>query len=211
MLTIHHLYDSRSERLLYAASAFAIAHQVKAYPRDPQTGLAPADYKKLHPLGTAPVIEYGDIVIAESGAALMYMAQELAGGKGFPAAHSKAYYQCIELVHFVEGSLFANLMLRAMLKRNGIDATSPSVTMIDIRLQKNMEFLTGLLGNQRYICGDDLTIADVMLAFTFDITQGHCFPGLFELSNWREYAALNQYADRLRDSEHYRYSKRRDF
>lgn len=211
MLTIHHLYDSRSERLLYCASAFSIPHQVKAYLRDTQTALAPADFKKLHPLGTAPVLQDGDFMIAESGAALIYMAQEYAGGKGIPAAHSKAHYQCLEIVHFVEGSLFANLTSRAMMKRGEQNTRAPINAIIETRLHKNMEFLTQLLGDKPFICGDDLSIADLMLAFTFDVTQGRCFPGLFELSNWRDYTALNLYADRLRDNAHYRYSKRLDF
>lgn len=209
MLTINHLYDSRSERLLYAASALHIPHQVKAYARDAETGAAHAAFKTLHPLGTAPVIQHGNIVIAESGAALTYMAEMLAGGNGLPAP-GDTYYKCIELVHFVEGSLLANLMAYA-LRKGGADAEDLLLPIVVSRLRKNLDFLESTLGDQHYICGDALTIADAMLAFSLDLITGVCFPGLFELAEWHDYPTLKQYAERLRDNAHYTYSKRRDF
>lgn len=211
MLTIHHLYDSRSERLLYCASALGIPHDVKAYFRDKETLMAPPEYKALHPLGTAPVMTDGDLLIAESGAALFYMADKYGQGRLLPAKGSKEYYQCIELLHFVEGSLFSNLMARLMALMTDNGAESPRYAMMMNRLEKNMAFISQVLGDKPLIVGTELSIADIMLAMTFDILQGRVFSDTFKIDSWQKFDNLGPYAERLRDNEHYRYSVRRDF
>lgn len=214
MLTIHHLYHSRSERLLFLAHALDLQHRVVAYHRDPRTLLAPAALAAIHPLGSAPVLEdvteAGPLVIAESGASMLYLADTYGQGGLLPPPGSIARQNCLEWVHFNEGTLMAWLVSLMMLGQAGV-VESDTGQFVLSRVERYVAHLDKAVRDTPFLCGEELTVADVMTAFTLDFLGNVTFPGLFRIPALERATALAAYAARLRDLPGYAYSQRRDF
>ncbi|WP_219952425.1 glutathione S-transferase family protein [Dickeya zeae] len=208
-MKIHHLYTSRSERLLFLAKALAIPHDVIAYQRDPETNMAPAALKAKHTLGTAPLLEDGDLVIAESGAAVIYMAETYGNGRLLPPKNTHDYVRCQEIIHFNEGTLMSN-MIAYMSTRRSQPSQTGVLAHLQQRIAKSLQYLADILGEKDYLFGT-LTIADIMSAFALDLLAGHTFPGMFDFTADFVPASLCRYIENLRTLEAYQYSQRRDF
>jgi len=103
MLTLHHLNDSRSQRILWLLEELGTPYEMKSYQRNAQTRLAPPELQQVHPLGKSPVITDGDVRIAESGAIVDYIIRRYGGGKMMPAAGSAEYEAYQEWLHYSEG------------------------------------------------------------------------------------------------------------
>src|SRR6185503_9829710 len=117
MLTVHHLENSRSQRVLWLLEELGVPYEIVRYKRDPETSLAPPELAKIHPLVKSPVISDGDATVAESGAILEYLADKYGGGNLVPAAGTPAHARVRYFMHYAEGSLMPVLLLRLVFNR----------------------------------------------------------------------------------------------
>ncbi len=210
MLTIHHLYRSRSERILFLAYELEIPHQVIPYHRDPTTRNAPPELTKAHPLGSSPVIIDDGICVAESGAALMHLTRKYGGGRLLPAPTSVEAVRCEEWMHFNEGTLMAWIVNVLILQMAGATET-PTYEFANRRVGRYIAYMNDALAERTFLCGDTMSVADVMTAFSLDFMLNISMPGLFNFPGAAEAKALTAYAERLRTQPGYIYSQRQDF
>src|SRR3954465_5762219 len=119
MLTLHHLNDSRSQRVLWLLEELGTPYEMKRYQRNAQTRLAPPELKAVHPLGKSPVMTDGDLTIAESGAIVDYIQRKHGNGRLAPAARSAAHEKYLEWLHYAEGSGMLPLIINNQTPRLG--------------------------------------------------------------------------------------------
>jgi glutathione S-transferase len=166
-MIVHHLGRSQSERIVWLCEELGIDYELKCYERDPATRLAPPEYKALHPIGTAPVITDGDVVIGESGAIIEYVIGKY--GKGRLARHPAhpEYANYLYWFHYANGS-FQPLLHRTLVARR-LEPTPDHRVLKDLqgRLERALEFLNQRLGEVDYLAGNELTAADIMIVFSF--------------------------------------------
>lgn len=172
MITVHHLENSRSQRLVWLLEELGLEYEIKNYDRDPQTKLAPPELKAVHPLGKAPVIEFEGRTIAESGAAIQLLLEEYDSQHLFsPERSSAAWPGYIEWLHYVEGSAMLPLMLAMYAGRLG-PAAAPLMPRIQGEMKNNFDYIAGALGDRQFLVGDELTGADVQIWFVLDAAAG---------------------------------------
>jgi glutathione S-transferase len=171
-ITVHHLENSRSQRVLWLLEELAIPYAVKRYERNPKTMLAPPALKAIHPLGKSPVIEHsldgggGSRVIAETGAIVEYLI-ELGDGRFGPPPHRDAALRYRHFLHYAEGSLMPPLLLLLVLSRvplMGKTAMKRVQPMLDVHL----DWLESELASRPWFAGDNFTAADVMMSFPLE-------------------------------------------
>jgi glutathione S-transferase len=164
MLTVHHLGKSQSERIVWLCEELEIPYELKLYARAPL--LAPADYKALHPVGTAPVITDGHLKLAESGAIAQYILARYGDGRLAPAAGDPGFAPFLFWFHYANGTLQA-LMGRCMiLNRLRLAADDPVLVAQRTRLDGAFELVEARTGQARWFAGDDFTAADIMMGFS---------------------------------------------
>lgn len=166
MLTVHHLGRSQSERIVWLCEELGLDYELKRYDRDPVTRLAPPEYKALHPIGTAPVITDGDVVLGESGAVIEYIVERYGGGRlSRPPGHPE-YANYLYWLHFANSS-FQALLHRTLVARR-LEPSPDHRVLVDLeaRLARVLGFLNLRLGEADYLAGSELTAADVMLVFS---------------------------------------------
>ena len=168
MLVVHHLNDSRSQRILWLLEELGTPYEIKAYQRDAQTRLAPPELKALHPLGKSPVITDGDRTIIESGAIIDYIIRRHGGGRLQPDPASKAYDDYAQWLHYAEGSAMLPLMLLLYTGRLG-EAAAPLQPRIDSEIANHLGYVDASLAGREFLVGDDLTGADVQMSFVPEV------------------------------------------
>src|ERR1700724_2840806 len=136
MLTLHHLNDSRSQRILWLLEELGLPYEMKRYQRDTKTRLAPPELTAVHPLGKSPVITDGDVRIAESGAIVDYIIRTYGKGAMMPAPGSADYEAYNEWLHYSEGSAMLPLMLNLYVSRLK-EAAAPLPPRIDSENKNN--------------------------------------------------------------------------
>ncbi|MBC7435296.1 MAG: glutathione S-transferase, partial [Bdellovibrionales bacterium] len=134
MLTIHHLGKSQSERIIWLCEELEMPYELKRYDRDPVSILAPADYKKLHPIGAAPVMTEGDLVLAESGAIVQYIMARHGGGRLELAPTHPDFAQYLYWFHFANGNLQPNMGRNMILRRLNLPADNATLAATQGRL-----------------------------------------------------------------------------
>ena len=145
MLELHHLNNSRSQRVLWLLEELGIDYRIVPYQRDAQTILAPPELKAIHPLGKAPVIKDGQHVLAESGAIVDYLIERYGGGRFVPPRESDAYQSYRYWLHYAEGSLMMQMMIRLYLGRAG-EGAKPLSERVDRSVQNHLSFVESQLG-----------------------------------------------------------------
>jgi glutathione S-transferase len=168
MVVIHHLNNSRSQRILWLLEELGTPYEIKFYQRDATTNLAPPELKAVHPLGKSPVIQDGDLKIAESGAEVDYLVRTYGGGRFQPAAGKADHERYLEWLHYAEGSGMLPLMLRFYTLRLG-DAGEPLKDRIDSEANNHLGYIESELSGRPYLMGDDLTGADVQMSFVGEV------------------------------------------
>ena len=164
MLTIHHLATSQSDRIVWLCEELGIVYELLRYERDPVTRLAPAAYRALHPIGTAPVITDGDIALGESGAIIEYIIHRYGDGRLAIAADDPAYPDYLFWFHFANGSLMPAAMMGMVAGLVGGQA--PAVTeSLRARLERGWAMVEARLGEAPYLAGDAFSAADIMTLF----------------------------------------------
>jgi glutathione S-transferase len=187
MITLHHLETSRSQRILWLLEELRLPYDIVRYQRNRTTRLAPPELKKVHPLGKSPVITDDNIVIAESGAILEYLAEKYGHlGQGdvahlIPEIGTEAYRQCRYWMHYTEGSLMNWLVMKLVfvtIPKQPMPffvrpiarqlCTKVQEKLIDPNLATALTFLENHLANHTWFAGDELTIADFQMSFAIE-------------------------------------------
>ena len=169
MIEVHHLNNSRSQRILWLLEELGQPYEIVAYQRDPATRLAPPALKAIHPLGKSPVIRDDGHVVAESGAIVEYLVRKCDTGKLAPPVdpNSADYRAYLHWLHFSEGSAMLPLMLKLYVGRLG-EAGAPLSPRIDSELKNHFDYMEGALAGQDYFVGNRFTAADIQLSFVLD-------------------------------------------
>jgi glutathione S-transferase len=164
MITVHHLDNSRSQRILWLLEELGLEYAIVNYKRQ-ASGLAPPELKTVHPLGKAPVVDLDGQLVAESGAAVELITQRYGGGRLMPEPSSADYARCIEWLHYPEGSLslFTSMSMFARLFRLDNPAYNDYVRgQVDLHLS----YVASSLADNAFLIGSALTAADIQLTFT---------------------------------------------
>jgi len=170
MLTLHHLNDSRSQRILWLLEELGTSYEMKRYQRDATTRLAPPELAKIHPLGKSPVITDRDVRIAESGAIVDYIIRRYGREAMMPAAGSADYEAYNEWMHYSEGSAMLPLMMHLYVSRLG-DAGKPLHPRIDSEMARHLGYVERALEGREFFVGDALTGADIQMSFVAEMAK----------------------------------------
>lgn len=179
MLTVHHLNNSRSQRVLWLLEEFGVQYELVKYERDPKTSLAPPELQKIHPLGKSPVVTDDGETIAESAVILEYLVEKYGNGRLVPAAGTPDYRRYRYFMHYAEGSLMPFLLMKLVtskmrkapaLVRPIAKAIAGKVDsgFVDPNLARHVAFIDGELAKSTFFAGDELTAADIQMSFPME-------------------------------------------
>jgi glutathione S-transferase len=172
MLTLHHLNDSRSQRILWLLEELGTPYEMKKYQRDATTRLAPQELMAVHPLGKSPVITDGQIRIAESGAIVDYLIRRYGKGAMMPASDSADFEPYNEWLHYSEGSGMLPLMLNLYVSRLK-EAGAPLHPRIDSEIANHLGYVEGALKGREFFVGSSLTGADIQMSFVAEMADAY--------------------------------------
>lgn len=186
MIVVHHLENSRSQRILWLLEELGLAYEVRRYRRDRKTMLAPPELKRVHPLGKSPVIEDGGRVVAETGAIVEYLVDKADGRLGPPAKRDERL-RYRHFLHYAEGSMMPPLLAMLVVRRLGLLgrlARAPVQKMLD----QHLDWLETELAGRPWFAGEAFTAADIMMSFPLEACRSRA--GLDEgrpnLIDWLE-------------------------
>ena len=171
MLIVHHLNNSRSQRVLWLLEELGLPYTIKHYSRDAVTNLAPPELKAVHPLGKSPVLEDDGKTIIESGAIVDYILRRHGKGALMPAPGSDAHEDYLQWLHFAEGSAMTPFLLALYTGRLG-EAAAPLQPRIQSEIGAHVKYLSDCLGGDDWLIENRLTGADVMMSFIAEIACG---------------------------------------
>jgi len=181
MITVHHLNNSRSQRVLWLLEELAVPYEIKKYQRDAKTMLAPPELVQVHPLGKSPVITDGDLTVAETGAIVEYLLERHGNGRLVPAVGSPERLRWRYWLHFAEGSAMPPLLLKLIFERikvtpmpffakpiaKGI-CNKVLAAMVEPNLKRQLDFMEGELGKSEWFAGADFSAADIQMSFPLE-------------------------------------------
>lgn len=186
MIEVHHLNNSRSQRILWLLEELGLEYSVLKYQRDPQTNLAPESLRRVHPLGKSPVVRDGDLLLTESGAIVEHLLERHGEGRLAPARSSPDHIRYLQLMHFAEGSAMPPVLLKLYLSRLG-EAAEPLLPRVHSEIENNFGFLDAEIGDSDYFLGSELTGADIMLSFPIQAVRM-----LYTLDSFPKLAAFRE-------------------
>ena len=166
MLVVHHLGKSQSERIVWLCEELGLPYELKHYVRDAVTILAPPELKALHPLGTAPVITDGDVVLAESVAIVDYILAKYGNGHLAVAPSDPDFADYLFWLHFTNGTLQPNMGRNMVLRRLKLAEDDPVMQGMKGRLDNALGMVEARLGKADYLAGSAFTAADIMIVFS---------------------------------------------
>ncbi len=166
MLTIHHLGKSQSERIIWLCEELGLPYELKRYQRDPVTILAPPEFKALHPLGAAPVITDGGLVLAESGAIIEYIIAKHGGGRFALTPDHPDFAQYLYWFHFANGNLQPNMGRNMVMRQLDLAPDNPILLAMRARLDRVLGLVETRLGEATYFAGQEFTAADIIMVFS---------------------------------------------
>jgi glutathione S-transferase len=194
MIIVHHLENSRSQRIVWLLEELGVDYEIKRYGRDPETSLAPPELLEVHPLGKAPILTDGDTTVAESGAIVEYLVGRFDDDGGLlPADGTPARLAYTYWLHYAEGT-FMSLMILSLIMHRIETASMPFFAKpvakgivakvrggyLDPNVSRNLEFMESTLKSSRWFCGEDFSAADVQMSFALeaaevrtDLRRGH--------------------------------------
>lgn len=181
MITVHHLNNSRSQRILWLLEELGAEYEVRRYERDAATMLAPASLRAVHPLGKSPVITDGDVTMAESGAIIEYLADRYGAGRLAPAPGTPERLRYTYWLHYAEGSAMPPMLMSLVFNRlrtapapffvrpvaRGI-ADKVMTSFVSPQIKLHLDYMEGELGKSRWFAGDEFSAADVQMSFPLE-------------------------------------------
>jgi glutathione S-transferase len=171
MITVHHLNESRSQRILWLLEELGAPYEIRHYARDAVTRLAPPELKAVHPLGKSPVVEDGDRKLIESGAIVDYLIRRHGGAHLRPVADTPDFESYQQWLHYAEGSAMLPLLLKLYVSRLG-DAGAPLKPRIDSELANHLGHVDRSLKDREWLLGDTFSGADVQMSFVGEAARG---------------------------------------
>jgi glutathione S-transferase len=168
MISVHHLNNSRSQRVLWLLEELGCEYQVVRYQRDPHTLLAPPQLTRIHPLGKSPVITDGAHTLAESGAIIEYLIDRYGNGRLRPPPASAERVRYTYWLHYAEGSAMPPLLLKLVRPIVSAVARRTQQSFIDPQLKTHIDYWEGELGKSTWFAGEELTAADVQMSFPLE-------------------------------------------
>jgi glutathione S-transferase len=187
MLTVHHLGVSQSERIVWLCEELGIAYELKRYDRDAVTRLAPPAYKALHPLGTAPIITDGEVVLPESGAIMEYIISKYGHGRLGVSPHAPNFADYLFWFHFANGSMMPSQMAGLMSARSTGAEENPRARIMRERSERPWVLVEDRLGKTPYLAGPDFTAADIIMLFPLTTMRAFAPRDLSAYPNIRAY------------------------
>ncbi|MEP0983740.1 glutathione S-transferase [Leptolyngbya sp. AS-A5] len=181
MLIVHHLNNSRSQRVLWLLEELGLEYDIQYYQRDPETLLAPASLHQVHPLGKSPVVTDGDLTLAESGAIVEYLIDRYGEGQLIPPPDTSDRLRYAYWLHYAEGSAMPPLLLKLIFDRieqqsmpffikpvARLITSRTKQAFIEPQLMQHLDYLEAELGKSLWFAGDDFTGADVQMSFSIE-------------------------------------------
>lgn len=180
MLTLHHLNNSRSQRILWLLEELGLPYEIKRYERNAKTMLAPPELKAVHPLGKSPLLSDDGLVIAESGAIIEYLLERYGNGQFLPAAGTPEFLRYRYWLHYAEGSLMPLLVMKLVL--SSVPGRTPALirpigraivggveqAFLGPQLKLHLDYVEAELGKSQWFVGDELTGADFQMSFPLE-------------------------------------------
>ena len=199
MITVHHLNQSRSQRVLWALEELSLPYQIVRYQRD-KTMMAPATLRKIHPLGKSPVLEDNGLILAESGAILEYLQETYDPGSQMKPQDRELKQQYRFWLHYAEGSLMPLLLMKLVFASLGkppvpfglrtlgkVLGQGVEKAYLNRQLETHARFLESSLEKHRWFAGDHLSMADVQMSFpVFALLERGGIDNLPRLQNWKK-------------------------
>ena len=181
MIVVHHLNNSRSQRVLWLLEELGLEYDIKRYQRDAKTMLAPPALREVHPLGKSPVITDGEVTMAESGAIVEYLVERYGKGRLAPPAGSAEHRRYVYWMHFAEGSAMPPLLMKLVFDRmasgpmpffvrpiaRGI-AAKVKAGFIQPNITRQLDFMEAELGRSAWFAGDEFSAADIQMSFPLE-------------------------------------------
>ena len=181
MIIVHHLNNSRSQRVLWLLEELSVPYEIKRYQRDAKTMLAPPELRAVHPLGKSPVIGDDGMMLAESGAIVEYLAGKHGDGKMVPAAGTPERLRYTYWMHFAEGSAMPPLLMKLIFDRiekgpmpffvrpvaRAIAGRAKS-SFIMPNIERNLDFMESELGKHAWFAGAQFSAADIQMSFPLE-------------------------------------------
>ncbi len=183
MITIHHLNNSRSQRVLWLLEELGEPYEIKHYQRNAKTMLAPPELKAIHPLGKSPVLTEGDITIAESGAIIEYIVDTVGQGRLIPPPRTPERLRYTYWLHYAEGSAMPLLVMSLVfgfMPKAAPTLARPLVKAIAAGVRKNFlqpqldlhfDYIESELGNSEWFAGSEFSAADIQMSFPLEASQ----------------------------------------
>jgi glutathione S-transferase len=182
MVVVHHLNNSRSQRVLWLLEELGVPYEVQRYERDAKSMLAPASLIAIHPLGKSPVIVDGEVTVAESGAIIEYLVGKYGDGRLVPPAGTAQRLRYTYWMHYAEGSAMSPLLFKLVFDRIASNPAPWPVRAIGRRiaatvtnnfiapnLQRHLDYIEAELGAHAWFSGEQFTAADVQMSFPLEI------------------------------------------
>lgn len=208
MIVVHHLDNSRSQRILWMLEELELPYEIRLYRREPSLQ-APASLRAVHPLGKSPVLTDGDRTLAESGAILEYLSETYGAGRFTPAAGTPEKLRYTYFLHYAEGSLMPLLLMKLVFARlpqrvpffmrpvaRAISAGADKTLLVP-QLSGHFAFLEGELAGRDWFAGDSFTAADIQMGFPLEAASARS-------STLRNMPRLAGFLDRIRARPAYR-------
>lgn len=184
MITLHHLENSRSQRILWLLEDLGVDYRIKQYKRDPVTSLAPPELQAVHPLGKSPVITDGDTTVAESGAIIEYLVGKYDKGRLRPPEGTPEQLAWTYWLHYAEGS-FMPLMIVSLIMNRIESAPMPFFVKpiakgitgkvrsnyLEPNVKRNLAFMEATLAKSIWFCGNAMTAADMQMSFAVEAAE----------------------------------------
>jgi glutathione S-transferase len=181
MLVVHHLNNSRSQRVLWLLEELGVPYEVKRYERDSKTMLAPPELLSVHPLGKSPVIVDAGVTVAESGAIIAYLVDQYGKGRLIPPVGSAQRLRYTYWLHYAEGSIMPPLVMKLVFDRIAANPVPWPISAVARRiagtvqssfiapnLKRHLDYIETELGAHTWFAGDDFTAADVQMSFPLE-------------------------------------------
>jgi glutathione S-transferase len=168
MIVVHHLNNSRSQRVLWLLEELAIDYEIKFYERDQKTMLAPASLREVHPLGKSPVITDAENTVAESGAIIEYIVERYGNGQLIPPSGTPERLRYTYWLHYAEGSAMPPLVMNLVFNRFGV-GDSVNEGFIAPQIKLHFDYIEGELRKNTWFVGEEFTAADIQMSFPLEI------------------------------------------
>lgn len=197
MLIIHHLNNSRSQRIIWLCEEIGAPYEVRHYTRDLVTQSAPPEMKAMHPLGKSPMISDRGRVIVESSAIAELILERYGNGKLQPIADGVEHERYVQWMHYAEGSGVFPFLMRIYLRHNGAQGGGALDGMIEHHIALHLGYIDQTLAQHAHLCGEDFTAADVQNCFVAELAEASTslrpYPNLLRwLSEMRERPAFKR-------------------